>query len=74
MTRIIQNASVIQIMFDEQAYRLGWDGDRLASRNEFLLASRDVGSIFEALEPGEEIELEEGVFVLNDDLDPVEVR
>lgn len=69
MSTIIQNVSVSQIMFDEETLTLGWDGDRLASKEEYMNASRDVGSIFEALEPGEEIQLQEGFFKLDENLD-----
>ena len=52
--------------------RLSFDGDRLATKEEYMLGDRCVGSIFEALEPGEAIELQEGVFRLDEDLDPIE--
>jgi hypothetical protein len=42
----------------------------LATKEEYGLADRAVGSIFEALAPNEAIELAEGVFVLDEDLDP----
>lgn len=48
---------------------LAWNGDRLATREEYELADRAVGSIFESLHPGEEIQLENGCFMLSDDLD-----
>jgi hypothetical protein len=50
---------------------LGWDGERLATLEEYLSGSRDIGSIFEALSAGEVIALDEGSFVLDEDLDPI---
>lgn len=50
----------------ENLYGLGWEGDRLATKEEFDLADRCVGSIFEALEVGEKIRLAEGVFELGE--------
>lgn len=50
---------------------LSFNGQELASVNEYQLGDRCVGSIFEALEPGERVELEEGVFELDEDLDLV---
>lgn len=44
-------------------------GDQLATRDEYALADRCVGSVFDALEPGEVIELAEGLFQLDEDLD-----
>ena len=45
------------------------EGDRLATISEFNSYDRSVGSIFEALQPGEVVELAEGQFRLDDDLD-----
>ena len=42
---------------------------RLATKQEFLESDRCSGSVFEALEPGESIQLAEGVFTLDEDLD-----
>lgn len=42
---------------------------RLATADEYSNYSRDIGSIFDALEPNETIELSEGLFVLDDELD-----
>lgn len=44
------------------------NGD-LATKAEYELVDRCVGSIFEALEPGEKVELAEGIFELDEDLD-----
>jgi hypothetical protein len=54
--------------------RLTWDRSYpKASREEYLLAERCLGSIFEVLYEGEEVELEEGVFILaGENLDLVE--
>ncbi len=51
---------------------LNFSTGALASREEYGTADRCVGSIFEALRPGESIQLKEGYFVLNDDLDLVQ--
>lgn len=50
---------------------LSFDGDeeKLATAEEYEMGDRCVGSIFEALESGEVIELEEGFFTLDEDLD-----
>lgn len=42
---------------------------KLASTEDYKKADRCQGSIFEALKPGYLIELQDGVFVLNKDLD-----
>ena len=46
------------------------DGDRLASREAFMMMhpAREPDN---ELQPGDLIELEEGIFVLNDDLNPM---
>lgn len=48
------------------------DGDRLASREAFMMLhpAREEGC---TLEEGDIIELKEGFFVLNDDLNPMEL-
>lgn len=48
---------------------LNFDGGELASKEQYRLADRSVGSIFEALQPREEVELVEGNFVLDEDLE-----
>lgn len=48
---------------------LSFDGEALATSEEYALADRCIGSIFEALEPGEEVELADGQFTLDEDLD-----
>jgi len=50
---------------------LGLEGEQLATINEYMTADRCVGSLFEGLNPGQKIFLAEGVFVLDEDLDPV---
>lgn len=45
------------------------DNDRLATADEYMLADRCVGSIFEGLEPGQTVVLAEGEYVLDKDLD-----
>lgn len=44
----------------------------LATKDEYELGDRAVGSIFEALEPDEHIKLSDGYFVLDDELDLVQ--
>ncbi len=51
---------------------LSFNGKVLASKHEYELADRCVGSIFESLSPGENIKLAEGYFVLDNDLDLVQ--
>ena len=49
---------------------LCWDAEKpLATREQYELGDRAVGSIFESLEPKEVVELKEGLFVLDDELD-----
>lgn len=51
---------------------LQFDGEgELATVDEYMLADRCVGSIFQALEPNETVELKEGCFQLDEDLDPI---
>ena len=50
---------------------LNFSEGALASLEDFKSADRCIGSIFdESLEEGEMIELAEGIFVLDEDLDP----
>lgn len=46
--------------------------DKLASKSEYQLADRCIGSIFEALKPGENIQLEDDYYVLDQELDLVQ--
>lgn len=48
---------------------LSFIGDRLATRKEYELADRCEGSIFESLNPSENIQLEDGYFILDEELD-----
>ena len=45
--------------------------DRLATVDEYMQADRCVGSVFEALQPGQAVILAEGEFQLDKDLDPM---
>jgi hypothetical protein len=55
---------------DTYCAKLGWhEGIRLATKEELLDIDRCPGSIWEALEPGEDIELAEGIFKLDEELD-----
>ena len=60
---------MIEIFVDKETGVLGWESGHLASIKEFDLADRCVGSVFESLEPGEGVILDEGLFVLDEDLD-----
>lgn len=51
---------------------LSWDGEQLASRDDYEAADRCIGSIFESLHPGENIQLSDGYYILDDDLDLVQ--
>ena len=44
----------------------------LATKTEYELGDRCVGSVFEALSPEESIQLKDGYFVLDDELDLVQ--
>lgn len=48
---------------------LAFNGDQVASVKEYMEADRCVGSIFEVLEAGEEVILQEGTFIIDEDLD-----
>ena len=48
--------------------------EKLATIEQYQSADRCVGSIFESLKPGEEVELAERIFVLDEDLDLVEIK
>lgn len=51
---------------------LNFSHGKLASVEEYKSEPRDVGTIFEALEEGDKVVLQEGIFVLDKDLDLVE--
>jgi hypothetical protein len=44
----------------------------LATSEQYKLADRSVGSVFEALRPDESIRLADGYFILDDELDLVQ--
>lgn len=48
---------------------LNFSTGRLATQEEYELGDRCTGSIFEALQPGESVVLQEGIFELDKDLD-----
>ena len=60
---------VHKILIEDEFCYLNFAYGRLATRDEYETEDRCVGSIFEVLEPGELIELAEGVFMLDADLD-----
>lgn len=71
------DGSPTQIWIEEETGTLCWgsgtyQADRLATREEYESADRCVGSVFEALEPGENIQLADGYYVLDNDLDLVQ--
>lgn len=51
---------------------LSFDGSTLATVLQFNLGDRCVGSIFEALEQGEQVELKDGFYTLDAELDLVQ--
>lgn len=66
-----------QVWIEEETGALHWgsgvyQSNRLATREEYEAADRSIGSIFEALKPGENIQLADGYFVLDDDLDLIQ--
>lgn len=73
----MKNSNLIQIWIEEKTGLLHWGNgvyqfNRLATREEYQLADRCIGSIFEALQPGENIQLADGYFILDDDLDLIQ--
>ena len=50
----------------------GSDGSVLATKEQYQLADRCVGSVFESLNEGEKVQLQEGEFELDEDLDLVQ--
>jgi hypothetical protein len=64
------NANTTKIFSDVGL--LAFNGKYLATRYEYELADRCVGSIFEVLNPQEKIEIQEGVFTLDEDLELIE--
>lgn len=70
------NEFEIERIFLNEEIGLCFDQDdlaSLASREDYELSDRCVGSVFEALSPGEVIWLKEGLFCLDDELDLVEL-
>lgn len=68
--KTVKDGNPTQIFFDDGL--LTWEGERLATKEEYQAADRCVGSIFESLSPGENIQLLDGYFVLDDDLDLIQ--
>lgn len=61
-------AKITSIHYDNGL--LCWDVEKpLATKDRYELGDRCVGSIFEALEPEERVELKEGIFYLDEDLE-----
>ena len=62
-----EHSYIVQILeSDEEIRKLN---SRLISKEEYEGLDRCVGSIFEVLEPGEQVCLKEGIFYLDEDLD-----
>lgn len=68
--KTVKDGNPTQIFFDDGL--LTWEGERLATKEEYQVADRCVGSIFESLSPRENIQLLDGYFVLDDDLDLIQ--
>lgn len=73
---LINDGNPTYVYSDNGCLTFGSSGDYgdlpLATKEEYELGDRCVGSIFEALEPGEHIKLADGYFVLDDELDLVQ--
>ncbi len=50
---------------------LSFDGSVLATKEQYQSGDRCVGSVFETFKKGEKVELQEGEFELDEDLDLV---
>ncbi|QLE46421.1 hypothetical protein FD723_40125 (plasmid) [Nostoc sp. C052] len=70
MTNTIADGNPTCIYSDNTT--LSFSGEKLATREEYELADRCVGSVFATLQPGENVKLEDGCFILDDDLDLVQ--
>ena len=57
---------IVKIFFNNGV--IGWDGRKLATRKEYEMADRCVGSIFDDLHPGENVQLSDGYYILDEDL------
>jgi hypothetical protein len=64
------NVSTANIFSDDGL--LAFNGKHLATKDEYELADRCIGSIFEVLNPQEKIQLQDGVFTLDENLDLVD--
>lgn len=67
-TQIFSNNGLLSFVTDSEEN----EAFQLATREEYELADRCVGSIFESLVQGENIQLAEGYYILDADLDLVE--
>ncbi len=64
------NLSHIKRIWITESCQLGFEGHRLATKRDYELADRCVGSIFdEALQPGDIVGLAGAEYELDDDLD-----
>lgn len=68
MTKIWIETKTGTLHFGTGTYK----SDRLATKEEYMSADRSIGSIFESLQPEEQIQFIDGTFLLDDDLDPVD--
>jgi hypothetical protein len=71
--RSVNDGSPLYVHKDESGFLiLDAENLPLASSEDYTSADRSVGSIFEALNPGDNIKLADGYFVLDDSLDLVQ--
>ena len=68
--KTVKDGNPTQIFSDNGILVL--DGEQLATKEEYEFADRCVGSIFESLRPGENIQLFNGYFILDDNLDLIQ--
>ena len=63
-----------QIFNDHGTLTFNAEGKQLplATKEEYELADRCIGSVFEALSPEEHIQLKDGYFILDDELDLIQ--
>ncbi len=57
---------IVKIFFNNGV--LDCNGKKLATRKEYEIANRGVGSIFDDLHPGETVQLSDGYYLLDEDL------
>lgn len=60
-------------IYAEESGFLDFGEGRLATKEEFELCDRSPGSVFEALDPGDNVLFEDGVYQLDEDLDLISI-